>query len=172
MPIPTTKTMLLRLLLLPLLTFLLTAPFAHAEKPDPAALLAGSAKVLESAESESLDVIVTTQMAQEDQSETMKSGYHFARFGEAMFSFEPIAVDGSSVGDGVAVYSDGEMILTKPLSLNRYTLNESTAGFAEFVRSPFAQGIGNPLGGLGLSVLSVPDGRGTGWAGDFLRIPG
>ena len=142
------------LLLLPAL--LLAGQFSQAADPDPTALLSTSAAVVENAESASLDVIVTMLMAQKGQSDEMKSGYHYARLGEAMFSFVPVAVDDMPIGDGITARSDGELILIKPLSLNRYTLDESAGGFAEFVRSPFAQGIGNPLGGLGLSVLSAP----------------
>ncbi len=139
----------------PLLFLLVTSSLAQAAEPNPTALLKGSAAALESAESASLDVIVTLQITQGEQAEQTKSGYHFARLGKAKFSFEPVAVGEAPIGEGIAVRSDGELILTHPLSHRRYSLEESNAGFIDFIQSPFAQGIGNPLGGLGLSLLST-----------------
>ena len=129
------------------------APIASAIEPDPAALLGSSAGSLYEGDTAALSLTATVRIAQGEESQDNAATYRFAREGGGGFFLEPVLDGESAQDDGVFVRGDGELILTYIPQLGRFTLQESGAGIAEFIRSPLSQGVGSPLGGVGLSLL-------------------
>lgn len=126
---------------------------ATADESDPLALLNESAKTLYAGDAAALDLTAVVRVVRGENENETRAEYRFERSGDAAFSLAPVFADDAPRDDGIEVRSDGELVLTHVFALGKYTLEESDAGVIAFIRSPLSQGIGSPLGGLGLSML-------------------
>ncbi len=132
----------------------LTTVAAQAEDRDPLQLLRDSAAATGEAASASVDVVVSTTLVRNEESNDESMTFRYRTAPEGRFEFFTVAEEeGEAATYGYRVAGNGEVTLTALLGGRRHMLEPDADGFAAFVRSPAAMGIGSGLGGMALAFL-------------------
>lgn len=131
----------------------LDAQTALADDPDPLALITQSAEALASADSASVDFVVSTLLVRDEMRDDMSATFGYRTAPEGRFSFVTVSPDGEAPRAGYKVAGNGEVTMTALLGRRQHMLEADDDGFATFIRSPASEGIGSGLGGLALSLL-------------------
>ncbi|TWT95239.1 Thiol-disulfide oxidoreductase ResA [Botrimarina colliarenosi] len=126
---------------------------ACAADPDPMQLLADSAAAVASAESASVDIRVGTLLVRDDKQDDLSANFVYLTAPDGRFDFHSVDEEGAPSKSGYHVAGNGKVVLTALLSRRRHMLESDADGFASFVRSPGASGIGSGLGGLALAFV-------------------
>jgi thiol-disulfide isomerase/thioredoxin len=125
------------------------------ENPDPMALLDASVNAIADAPALSVDIVTTVRLVAGSENSEKANGYRYLRGDKGRFAFTALDDQGAPTEEGIVVRGDRGLVFTHILPLKRYTLEESTKGFAPFVRSNLAEGVAKGLGPLGLSFLDA-----------------
>lgn len=138
-----------------LLAGLLLAPAAvFAQQPDPIDLLKQSAAAVAEADSASVTFAVTTKLVRNENADEQTAAFLYRTAPGGRFDFESVASEGEEAPKfGYRVAGNGGVTLTALYGARRHMLQADEDGFAAFVRSPAAMGIGSGLGGMALSFL-------------------
>lgn len=130
----------------------LAAP-AVAADPDPMQLLVDAAKAVAAAPSATVDIKVGTKLVRDEKEDDLSAHFTYKTAPGGRFEFRSVAEDGGPSRSGYLVAGNNDVMITAILSGRRHMLEPNVDGFASFVRSPGAMGIGSGLGGLALALL-------------------
>lgn len=126
-----------------------------AQQADPIELLKRSAAAVAEAESSSVEFAVTIKQVQDAKSDEQTATFLYRTAPGERFDFESVAPEGGEAPKfGYRVAGNGGVTMTSFFGVSsRHMLQPNENGFAAFVGSHGAMGIGSGLGGMALAFL-------------------
>ncbi|QDT67827.1 Thiol-disulfide oxidoreductase ResA [Planctomycetes bacterium MalM25] len=148
MPCPTARLFAL------LAGLLLVSASVVAQQVDPVELLKRSAAAVGEAQSASVEFAVTIKQVRNAKVDEQTAAFLYRTAPGERFEFDSVAPEGAEGPKfGYRVAGNGGVTLTAIYGARRHMLQDNQDGFAAFVRSRGAMGIGSGLGGMALAFL-------------------
>lgn len=127
---------------------------SFAESPDPVLLLKGAAAAVASAPSSSVSLGVRTVIERDELRDEGTARFTYRTAPGGRFEFRTVDAQGNPDKSGFHVAGNGDVVMTAFVSRRVHMLEPDVDGFASFIRSPGAEGIGSGLGGMALALLN------------------